>query len=61
MGLVPNAKELADEFSPVIANAEDKLTAELTGQIIPALRDALVQALDGLTITLTVTKKGTPQ
>jgi hypothetical protein len=59
MSLLPNAHDIADALTPVVSQAEDKLTAEVTGQILPALRDALVEAFDGLQITVTVniTKK----
>jgi hypothetical protein len=46
-----------DHLKPIVDAAIANLIAGAAGQVVPALQAALQNALDGLTITVTVSKK----
>jgi hypothetical protein len=50
-----NPQKDAAALSTVVQTAEDKGTDELVNRILPAASEALKNALDGLTVTITLT------
>ena len=53
-----NPKDDANAIQPVVDKAIAEETADLVTKVAPALSEALKDALNGLTITITVSKKG---
>lgn len=52
-----NPKDDANAIEPVLDKAIAEETADLVNRVAPALSEALKDALDALTITITVSKK----
>lgn len=50
-----NPDDLAKSAQPVLDEVVDRASRDLATVDAPAFRDALVQALDGLTVTVTIT------
>lgn len=51
-------KQDAAALQPLVELALSEAIKGLTNQVAPALGDAVKNALDGLTITITISKKG---
>ena len=47
----------AAAIQPVLIELEAKFIDEVTSRVLPALKETLIGAFDGLTITITVSKK----
>lgn len=54
---VLDPKQDAAALQPVIDEAEQKVIQGLADTVAPALSDAVKNALDGLVITITISKK----
>jgi hypothetical protein len=52
-------KQDAAVLKPLIEDALSKAIAQLTTETVPALQQALESVLDGLTVTITISRKGT--
>jgi len=55
---VLNEKDDAAAIAPVLQRAEDSAIQGLADKVAPALGEAIKNALDGLTVTITISKKG---
>jgi hypothetical protein len=57
IGDVGDPKKDAAAIEPVLDELEAKMIDAVTARIIPALKQAATDVLDGLTITVTISRK----